>query len=329
MADTYNIKKPKASPVLIIIIIVIVLLIIVGLNSVYRIEASDSGIMLRFGKKVGNNIPPGLHLKIPFVDEVIAVTVRKVETEEFGFRTIEARADKTIYADKSQYEVESRMLTGDLNIADVEWVVQYQIKDPYEYVFKIDDAEKTLRDLSESIMRRFIGDMELLKEIVTTDIGATGELQQRLKEQLQISLNNLESGIEITDVYIQDLTHAYETRVTEAFSNVITAEQVQKKIIEEAEEKRKKAVEEIDGEYRQRIEEAEGYKAERINEAKGNIAKFVALYDQYKLYPEITKKRMYIETITKLYKKLDKVTIIDGDVLKNTLPLFDIKGGGY
>lgn len=327
MAETINVKKGKGKGVVAIIIIVIIVIVAIATISsgMYTIDATQRGILIRFGRVIENNIGPGLKFKIPYVDEVEIVDVSSKKIE-FGYKTTKADLERSQYQKDTDV---SRMLTGDLNIADVEWSIQYYVEDPYKYVFKIRKADDTLRDLSEALMRRFIGNMRLLEGIITTsEEGATDRLQEDFKEELQNALDNLETGIKITEVYIQNLKNADDPRVDQAFSSVVSAEQEQKTIIEQAEEEYKKTVEEIDGEYQRIKEEAEGYKAERINKAQGDVAKFVALFNEYKNYPEITKKRMYIETVTKLYSEMEKLTIIDSDVVDKSLPLYNIQQGG-
>ncbi len=330
MADNINnFKENKSSKkgMITIIIVVIVIGVVIAIASagVYTVDATELGILIRFGKVIDGNVTPGLKFKIPFVDEVEIVDVSSKKVE-FGYRTAKASLERSDY---QEVDEESRMLTGDLNIADIEWVIQYEVIEPYQYVFKIVDADSTLRDLSEAIMRRFIGNMSLLEEIVTTgEAGATNLLQENLRIELQKSLDNLQTGLRVTDVFIQNFKNADDPEVEQAFAEVVSAEQEQKTIIEQAREKQSQRENEIKGKALKMVEEAKGYKEERINRAKGDVASFEKLYNQYKLYPSITKKRMYIETISELYEKLKKVTIVDADLMTKTLPLLNLNKGG-
>ncbi len=326
----FNVKKPKPGKVIFLVIIAIIaVVVIIGLfSSFYTVDETELGILTRFGKVIDGNVTSGLKFKLPFVDEVEIVDVSSKKAE-FGFRTADASLERTTYIKGEKEEQVSRMLTGDLNISDVEWVVQYYVHDPYKYVFEIENADDTLKDLSESIMRRFIGNRTLLEEIITTEQeGATDEMEFDLKEELQIELNNLNSGITITDVYIQNLKNANDPEVEAAFSKVVSADQEQQTIIEEAQENQSRVKNEVMGEAASIIAKARGYKEERINRARGDVAKFTELYNEYKDYPNITKKRMYIESISKLYTELEKITIIDSEIMDTTLPLLNLREGG-
>jgi membrane protease subunit HflK len=327
----FNVKKPKpGKAIFLVIIAIIVVVVIIGLfSSFYSIDETELGILIRFGKVIDGNVRPGLKFKLPFVDEVEIVDVSSKKAE-FGFRTADASLQRTTYIKGEQEEQVSRMLTGDLNIADVEWVVQYYVNEPYKYVFEIENADDTLRDLSESIMRRFIGNRSLLEEIITTEQeGATDDLEIELKDELQMEMDNLNSGILISDVYIQNLKNANDPEVEAAFTKVVSAEQEQQTIIEEAQEIQSRIQNEVRGEAASIVSKARGYKEERINRARGDVAQFKELYNRYKDYPEITRKRMYIETISKLYTELEKITIVDSEIMDTTLPLLNLnKEGG-
>ncbi len=322
-----NVKKPKPKTIItaIIIIIAIVLALIIIFSSFYTINETERGILVRWGKVVDQRIGSGLHFKLPIIETVEIVDISS-RSAEFGFRTIEARLGETMYDEKETYVQESRMLTGELNIVDVEWVVEYRVSDPYKYVFKIENADDTLRDLSEAIMRRLIGDRKL-QQIINPKSGGRTILQNTFRDEITTSLDKLNSGISITKVLLQNLRPPQENRaedVRNAFNFVVTAEQTQKTIVEEAEKQKREVKQEVDGRYAKMKDSAKGYRAERVNKARGDVAKFLNLYDVYKHVPNITKKRMYIETISEIYTKLDKITIVDKELLGNTLPLYNL-----
>lgn len=322
-----NVKKPKAKTIVagIIIAIAIVVALIIIFSSFYTINETERGILVRWGEVVDRNVGAGLHFKLPVIETVEIVDISS-RSAEFGFRTIEARLGETMYDEKEPYIQESRMLTGELNIVDVEWVVEYRVSNPYEYVFKIENADETLRDLSEAIMRRLVGDRKL-QEVINPKSGGRTTLQNNFRKELEGSLNRLESGISITKVLLQNLRPPQERKaedVRDAFNSVVTAEQTQKTIVEEAEKLRREVKQEIDGKYAKMKDSAKGYRAERVNKARGDVAKFLNLYDVYKHVPNITKERMYIETISEVYTKLDKITIVDKELMVNTLPLYNL-----
>lgn len=207
------------------------------------------------------------------------------------------------------------MLTGDLNVADVEWVVQYKISDPYKYVFKASNPIQNIRDVSESIMRRVVGDMSV-KDVLT--VGRS-EISTEAKQLVQEVLNIYDIGVYITSVKLQDVNPP--EIVKPSFNEVNEAKQEQEKVINEAEEKYNKVIPEARGKAEELISKAEGFAISSINRAEGDAAKFLSVLDEYKRAPSITRKRMYLETMESIYKKFQDLTIVDSKV-KGLLPVF-------
>ncbi len=298
--------------------LVIGLALLIGAKtSFYTVEPDEEAVIIRFGKYLGT-YPPGLHFKIPFgVDRVIHVKTKRVLQEEFGFRTKNVRSRRTTYSDLD-FNSESLMLTGDLNVADVEWVVQYQVADPFKYIFQTSEPRQNIRDVSESIMRRVVGD-RLVTEVLTT---GRVEIAGKAKLLMQQVLDKYDMGVKIVTVKLQDVNPP--ELVKKSFNEVNAAKQEQEKVINQAEESYNRVIPEARGKAEQRISEAQGYANALVNKSKGDAGKFLAVLKEYRRAPNITKRRLYLETMEELFKKMENVTIVDPKV-KGLLPVFGSK----
>ncbi|HPR17275.1 MAG TPA: FtsH protease activity modulator HflK [Candidatus Cloacimonadota bacterium] len=324
MADFEEIKIPKnkiphfskRKTVTTLIIVVVAIFFFTGL---YTVDPEEVGVIQRFGKYV-DTTQPGLHFKIPFgIDTLTKVKVKHVYKEEFGFRTLQPGV-KSTYSTRG-YDLESLMLTGDLNIADVEWIVQYRIKDPIKYLFHIRNIEETIRDLSESVTREVVGDRSSDEVIVLS----RKDIADQIQTGLQQNLDDYGSGIEIYTINLQNVNPP--DPVKPAFNDVNSAKQEKERIVNEAWQNYNQIIPEAKGKAKRTIEEAEGYAIDRVNRANGDAERFVQIYNQYKNAKSVTKKRLYLETMQKILPKLDKVYIVDDD-LKGLLPLLDLQKGG-
>lgn len=303
-------------------LVLVIVGIIVIASGLYSVGADEIGVVQRFGKYVRQTMP-GLHMKVPFgIETVKKVKVKKVFKEEFGFRTL--RADiRTSYSPKKFLE-ESLMLTGDLNVAEVEWIVQYRIRDPYKYLFKIQDPVATLRPMSEAVVRRVVGDRNV------TDVLTVGriEIAEQVQEGLQSLLDKFESGVQVVTVKLQDVNPPEEVR--QAFNEVNRAKQDKEKMINEAWEDYNKRIPRAQGEAEQMIAEAEGYALRRVNRAMGDVALFNKVYAEYRNAPDVTRRRLYLETMGDVLPNVKEIFIVD-EKQKAILPLLDLgagKGGG-
>lgn len=303
--------------------LIIVVLVIIVASGLYSVGADEVGVIQMFGKYV-RRTDPGLHIKVPFgVETVKKVKVKKVFKQEFGFRTIKADI-RTKYA-TSAYKGESLMLTGDLNVAEVEWIVQYKVKEPYNYLFKIKDQVETLRSMSEAVMRRVVGDRSV------SDILTFGriEIAKEVEVGLQELLDRFESGIQIVTVKLQDVNPPEPVRP--AFNDVNRAKQDKEKMINEAWEDYNKRIPRAQGEAEQMIAKAEGYALERVNRSLGDASLFKQVYREYRMAPNVTRRRLYLETMNKILPSMKDIYIVD-EKQKSILPLLDlgkeIKGGG-
>ncbi|MCZ6680405.1 MAG: FtsH protease activity modulator HflK [Candidatus Poribacteria bacterium] len=292
------------TPKRILIVILIVLAITALATIFYTVEADEVAVILRFGQYIGQT-EPGLHFKLPLgIDRAIPVPVRKVFKEEFGFRTLQAGV-RTQY-ERRGYADESLLLTGDLNIADVEWVVQYRIGDPSKFLFEIYDATRALRDLSEAVMRIVVGD-RTVTEVLT--VGRI-EIATDVKERLQNLLDRYNTGLLLVNVTLQDVNPPES--VKPSFNAVNEAKQEKERLINEALRDYNESVPKADGIAQQQISEAEGYALTRVNEAKGDADRFSSIRQEYQNAKEVTRRRLYLETMSVVLPEVKEIYIIDG-----------------
>jgi len=296
-------------------IIPIIIILILGAFSFYTVDANENGVILRFGK-YAHTTQPGLHFKIPFIDHVERVKVDYQFKREFGFRTLKAGV-QTQYSKRSYYH-ESWMLTGDLNIADVRWIIQYKIKDAADYLFNVRDVENTIRDVSEATLRLMIGDRSFTEVLQTERVAIAN---QALIYMQQI-LDNYKSGISIKMVQLQSVLPPGP--VSDSYNEVVRAEQEEEKLENEANQAFNKDIYRAEGEAKKLINEAKGYSVERVNHAKGEAALFELVLDEYKKAPQITMDRYYIEAMNEIYSKSKNKVIVDTR-LENFLPMMNLK----
>ncbi|MEC8624031.1 MAG: FtsH protease activity modulator HflK [Bdellovibrionota bacterium] len=293
--------------------LIILFLLVLGSTSFYTVEPEEEAVIIRLGKYEGT-YPPGLHFKIPLgVDRVIKVKTKKIHQISFGF--VPQTSGRRLRFRSDAFDDESLMLTGDLNVADVEWVVQFQISDPFKFLFQTASPEKNIKDVSESIMRRVIGD-RLVTEVLTT---GRVEIAAEVQELMQSLLNKYDMGVQIFTVQLQNVNPPEIVKAS--FNEVNEAKQEQEKVINQAEEAYNKVIPEARGKAEKQISEAEGFAEATVNRAKGDAKKFTSVLLEYKRAPAVTRKRMYLETMEEVLSKLDDLTIIDSKV-KGVLPIF-------
>jgi membrane protease subunit HflK len=300
-----------------ILLALIVLLSIA--TSYYQVEPEQIALVTRLGRYV-YTAQPGPHFKWPLgIESAIKVPVQRQLKEEFGFRT-ERAGVRTDFDTPEDAKKESRMLTGDLNVANVEWIVQYKIKNPYQYVFRVRDVRGTLRDSSESVMRKVVGDHSVT-EVLT--IGRE-RIQQLAKDQLQELCNHYEMGIEILQLVLQDVNPPEAVR--DSFNEVNQAIQERERAINQAWASYNAVIPEAQGKAEQAIQNAEGFATERVNNARGDVQRFLALQTEYQKSPSVTRSRLYLETIGTVLPRAKRRVFIDSDV-KGVLPLFGLQAG--
>ena len=282
----------------------------------FQIGPEEIGVITRFGKYT-RDVDPGLNVKLPIVETLYKVAVERQQKEEFGFRTLGSSGSHTDYS-KVGTSSESLMLTGDLNLADVEWVVQYRIENAYNYLFKVRDPVSSLRDISEACMRHTVGD-RTVNEVLT--VGRT-EIANEVKEIIQTKCDEYMLGIKIEQVVLQDVNPP--DPVKDAFNAVNEAQQEKETLINQARSEYNKVVPRAQGEAEETIQKAEGYATERVNVAYGEAARFDALYSEYVKAPEVTKRRIYLETLEEVLPKLGNKIITD-EKGNNVLPLLQMQ----
>lgn len=293
------------------------ILIIVGLgiwSSYYTVPSDSVAVVQRFGMYL-KEVPPGLHFKLPLgIDKATIVPVKRQLKQEFGFATPGASDP---YQGARNGGRETQMVTGDLNAALVEWVVQYRISDPVKFLFEVRDPGETLRYVSESVMREVVGD-RTVDEVIT--IG-----RQEIEIDALVKMQELSSkyvmGISIDQVQLKNINPPKP--VQESFNEVNQAQQSKEKLINEARREYNKVIPLAEGEKDQRIREADGYRLKRINEAEGDAARFNALFTEFRKAPEVTRRRIYIETMQNVMPSIQSKILVD-DKMRSLLPLLNL-----
>lgn len=285
-------------------------------SSYYTVQPEERAVVKRFGAVV-KIADPGLHFKLPFgIDSAQFVATERVLKQEFGFRTI-GGGDRTQYA-AEEFPDESLMLSGDLNIIDVEWVVQYRIGDPMKFLYSMRDPTTTLRDISESVMRRAVGN-RLGSEVLTT---ARVEISNLARDEIQKAMNAYETGIQVVTVELQDVVPP--KAVQPAFNEVNEARQERERMINEATKRANQEIPRARGNANRVISQAEGYATERVNQARGETARFAAILAEYRSVPEVTRSRMYLETLNEVLPKIGSVVVVQKGQA-GPLPLLNLR----
>lgn len=301
------------------LIIAALVLVGVGAWTAYYTVPSDSvAVVQRFGKYF-KEVPPGLHFKLPLgIDKTTTVPVKRQLKQEFGFTTPGANDPyQSPRGGARETRLETEMVTGDLNAALVEWVVQYRISDPVKFLFEVREPSETLRYVSESVMREVVGD-RTVDEVIT--IGRQ-EIETEALAKMQVLASRYVMGISIDQVQLKNINPPQP--VQESFNEVNQAQQEKEKLINEARRDYNKVIPLAEGEKDQRIREADGYRLKRINEAEGDVARFSALLAEYSKAPEVTRRRIYIETLQDVMPTIRSKIIID-EQARSILPLLNI-----
>lgn len=283
----------------------IALVVLVGLlTSFYTVAPEGKVVVKRFGRVVAIR-EPGLHFKRPFlIDRHYFVPTERVLKQEFGFTTKQA-GQQTQYVVTLENQKESIMLTGDLNVIDVKWVVQYRISDPDKYLHRLRNQTETIRVIAESVMRRIVGN-RLGSDVLTV---ARAEIAILAQQDMQRILTSYDMGVHINTIQLQDVTPP--DPVKPAFNEVNESQQQRDRLVNEAEKRRMQKIPRAKGQANKIISQAEGYAAERVNLAKGEAERFKAIYEVYRQAPDITRRRLYLEMIDQIMPKIGKVYIVE------------------
>ena len=302
-------------------VLVLVVLLLAGLGAwtaYYTVPSDSVAVVQRFGQ-YHKDVPPGLHFKLPLgIDTATIVPVKRQLKQEFGFTTPGATDPyQSPRGGERETKLETEMVTGDLNAALVEWVVQYRISDPVKFLFEVREPSETLRYVSESVMREVVGD-RTVDEVIT--IGRQ-EIETEALAKMQVLASKYVMGISIDQVQLKNINPPQP--VQESFNEVNQAQQEKEKLINEARRDYNKVIPLAEGEKDQRIREADGYRLKRINEAEGDAARFSALLAEYHKAPEVTRRRIYIETLQEVLPGIRSKIIID-EQARSILPLLNL-----
>ncbi len=300
-------------------VVVLLLAVAAGFGSLYQVQPEEVGIVLRFGEYV-RTTEPGLRAKLPLAEQVLKVPVQRQLKQEFGFRTVDAGI-RTLYAPDRQFADEAVMLTGDLNVAVVEWIVQYRVADPYLFLFKVRNLGETFRAMNEAVMREVVGD-RTVTEVLT--VGRQ-EIESRVEERLQELANQYEMGITIDQVVLQDVNPP--DPVKPSWDEVNQAQQQRDRMINEARAEYNRVIPRARGEAQQTVLQAEGYALDRVNRSRGDAVRFTAIVEEYEDAPEVTRRRLYLETMQRILPQVGRKLYVDEDAT-GVLPLLSLDGNG-
>lgn len=309
-------KRMMSKPSSWIWLFVIVAALTVCISSFYVVDETEQAVVTRFGRYL-KTTDPGLQYKMPFgIDRNYNVPVRVVQTEQFGFSTLKAGRNNEY---RNNVTDESSMLTGDLNIVDVEWIIQYRIIDPRQWLFGVYEKRQTIRDISRSVINELVGDRAILS-VMGSD---RSEIEEKALDMMNSNFDTLGLGISVIAVKLQNIVPP--KGVQAAFEDVNKATQDMNRFINEGKEAYNSEIPKAQGEADRQIQVAEGYAAERVNMARGDVARFNAVYEEYRRAPRVTRERIYLETMEEIFSGSEKSDLIDSD-LKNVLPIKNLTG---
>ena len=311
---------PWLSPSIILLTVLIIFLLILASTGFYIVDQTENAVITRFGK-YQETVEPGLHFKIPFgIDKSYNVPTKVVQTEQFGFRTVKGGVQTTY---ENNMTSESTMLTGDLNIVDVEWIIQYRIDDPKAWLFNVnrDVRIMTIRDVSRSVINTLVGDRAIL-DVIGPERTA---IETNAVTMMNDKLDEFGLGVRVTTVQLQNIVPP--AGVQSAFEDVNKAIQDMNRLINEGKEAYNTEIPKASGDAERMLQEAQGYATERVNRAKGDVARFNAVYAEYRKAPEVTRKRLYLETVENVFSADTGTTLVDKK-LDNFLPLKNFDKAG-
>lgn len=297
------------------VVLLIVAVFLIGSSAYYTVGPEETGLVLRFGQYV-RSAGPGIHAKLPLgVEQAIMVKTGYIFKEEFGFRGISPGV-RSRFSDKG-FEEEAPMLTGDLAVIDVKWIVQYQIRDPRKWLFAVRDGVAAIRDLSESVMRRIVGNRYSDSVLTLQRVEIAAQAQKELQELLDV----YQTGAQVVTVKLQDVNPPVP--VQPAFNEVNEARQQMERMINEAQEAYNREIPKAQGEGKRIVTEAEGYATEQVNRAQGEAKRFGEVLAAYRQAKDVTLRRFYLDAMQKILAGSGKVWVVDESV-KGLLPLMNL-----
>ena len=312
-------KQFNFKPKLLVIVIVVIALLVLVLSSFFVVDQTEQSVVLTFGK-YNRIVGPGLHFKLPLgIEKNYNVPTQKIQNMSFGFRTEKAGIN-TVFS-SGNYQKESLMLTGDLNIIDVQWIIQYRITNARSWLFNVQYREKTIRDISESIMNALVGDRAIL-DVIGRD---RANIEVEAQDMMNKKFSSYGLGITVTTVKLRNIVPP-KGEVQNAFEDVNKAIQDMNRLINEGKEQYNKEIPKAQGDAEKMILVAQGYATERVNEAKGNVSRFLSVLKEYEKNKKVTKDRLYIETMEKVFAT-NRGTDLIGKNLTNFIPLKTLQQG--
>jgi modulator of FtsH protease HflK len=315
-SKVYQFRPPRFSASRIVVVIIVVFAFIFVMTMWFTVDPEERGLVLRFGRYV-RQVPSGLHVKLPWpIESVVKVPVERQLKEEFGFRTVSTEA-RTTYSPET-FADEALMLTGDLNVAVVEWTAQFRVRDPYKFLFRVREVRKTFRDMNETVMREVIGDRSV-NEVLT--VGRQ-EIAAEVERQLQALCDQYETGIKVEQIVLQNVNPP--DAVKPSFNEVNQAQQEREKLINQARADYNQVIPRARGRAQQTLEQAQGFATDRVNRARGDAELFIQVHAAFQRAPEVTRRRMYLETMAEIYPKVKRKIILD-EKLKGVLPLLPLQ----
>ena len=315
MPKVRQFRAPRVPGGVVLRVILGIIAVVILFTTWFTIDPEEAGIVLRFGRFT-RQVPSGLHLKLPYpLETVVKVPIERQLKEEFGFRTKEAGV-QTTYTDED-LSAESLMLTGDLNVAVVEWTAQFRVRDPYKYLFRVRNVRQTFRDMNETVMREVIGDRSV-NEVLT--VGRQ-EIAAEVEQKLQAMCDQYENWIKVEQIVLQDVNPP--DAVKPSFNEVNQAQQEREKLINEARADYNQIIPRAKGRAQQTLEQSQGFATDRVNRARGDAELFMQVHAAYQRAPDVTRRRMYLETMAEIYPKVSRKIVIDEN-LKGILPLLPL-----
>lgn len=309
--------KPRT----IIIILVVVAVIAVATSSFFVVDQTERGVVLLLGR-YNRTAGPGLHFKLPFgIEQNYNVVTERIQSQEFGYTTLEAGV--TSRTQRAANPDEYRMLTGDLNIIDIQWNIQYRIVDPQAWLFNVEDQQKTIRDISRSVINALIGDRAISEVLIGS---GREEIQLASRERMNEIFDSFGLGINVTGVNPQNWEPP-QGRVQTAFEDVNRAIQDMNRLINEGRQDYNQAIPRARGEAQRLVQVARGYASERVNRANGDVARFQQVLQEYQVEPDTTRTRLYVEMMEDVFRGEEDVELIDRN-LENFIPLLNLQRQG-
>lgn len=306
-----KILKKLLKPTNFIFILIAIFAISVISTSFFIVDETEQAVITRLGK-YNKTVGPGLQFKLPYgIDKHYNIPVKVIQTEQFGFKTIKAGRENEY---RNNISLESTMLTGDLNIIDIEWIIQYRIVDPVQWLFNVMEKRQTIRDISRSVINSLVGDRAIL-DIMSSERST---IENLALDMMNENFKALGLGINVITVKLQNIVPP--VGVQDAFEDVNKAIQDMNRFINEGKEAYNSQIPKTQGEADKQVQIAQGYASERVNKAKGDVARFNSVYEEYKRSPKVTKDRIYLETMEEIFNSEQKPVLIDGK-LENILPL--------